>query len=295
MGVTLFTANRLGCMVLDRLAEKNFFPDVVTYVRGFQRTSLSEDFGRYRQDFRLTFVAANTADQCENLPDLTDRTVVCVDWTKDFFKDYEGDVIYAHPSLLPAYRGYSAVTEQFIRGVVRSGASFYRNSGRTDGGDILFSKEIPIGFDDYPMDFFEKYASVCADFITDINRRGLSAYQAKPQDEEQAFYLQRKRGKDSIMDFNRDAFSLYNHVRGYSRPFFGAYFMYGGEKVTVWRAKTENWQGDYGVPGTLLGVDGNGAEIACGSGTIILEEIQISDRIFKGDGIPLAVGGNILQ
>jgi len=235
----------------------------------------------------MTFIAANSAFTCENLPDMSDRTIICVDWTKDFFKGADWDVVFAHPSLLPAYRGYSAITEQFVRGVAVSGATFYKQGDRIDAGDIVSSKQIDINYEDYPSDFLEKYASVCADFIVELNRKGLASYHAVPQDEASSFYLQRKRGKDSIIDFNRDAFSLYNHIRGYSRPFFGAFFMHNGQKVTVWRATTEKWQGDYGEAGQVLEVSDDGVEIACGSGSITLTEVEIDGKVYKGDQIPL--------
>lgn len=285
MSIIVFTANKLGALLLASLTDKNFFPDVVTYTRGFQRTALAEDLGRFRRDFNMTFIASNSYLTCENLPDISGRTVICVDWTKDFFKDADFDVVYAHPSLLPLYRGYSAVTEQFQRGVAVSGASFYLQGGKIDGGDILSRREIRIEYEDYPSDFFEKYAEVCADFIVDIDRKGLLSYTPEPQNEDEAFYLQRKRGRDAVIDFNRDAYSLYNHIRGYSRPFFGAFFMKDGQKVTVWRASTEKWQGFYGVPGEVLAVGDNGCEIACGSGSIILQEIEIDGKRYKGDSL----------
>jgi len=285
MSICLFTANYLGELLLAELQQRNFYPDVVTYTRGFQRTGLAKDLGTFRREFSMTFVASNSYLECENMPDLTDRTIVCVDWTKDFFRGFAGDVIYAHPSLLPAYRGYSAITEQFVRGVAVSGATFYTQCERVDAGDILASTEIKIDYADYPVDFLQKYASVCADFIMELNRRGMDSYTPTPQDEDSSFYLQRKRGKDSIIDFRRDAYSIYNHIRGYSRPFFGAFFMHNGGKVTVWRASTEKWQGDYGRAGTVLNVTEDGVEIACGSGSIILTEVEIGGKIYKGDSI----------
>ncbi|ADD69256.1 formyl transferase domain protein [Denitrovibrio acetiphilus DSM 12809] len=286
MNICLFTANHIGELLLAELDKRHFYPDVVTYTRGFQRTTLAKDLGSFRKEFNMTFIASNSYLTCDKLQDISDRTIVCVDWTKDFFKDAElvgMDVIFAHPSLLPAYRGYSAVTEQFVRGVTVSGASFYKQGNRIDAGDIIHSAEIRIGYQDYPDDFLRKYASACADFIVELNKKGVDAYEAVPQNEDMSFYLQRKRGKDSIIDFNRDAFSLYNHIRGYSRPFFGAYYMSEGKKVNVWRAFTEVWQGDYGCPGEVLSVTDNGAEIACGSGTITFKEVEIDGKVYKGE------------
>lgn len=290
MSLLLFTANKTGMMLLEELSARNFFPDVVTYTRGFQRTALACDLGAFRREFNMTFIASNSFSTCENLPDVSGRTVVCVDWTKDFFKDAEGTFIYSHPSLLPAYRGYSAVTEQFVRGVAVGGASFYIHSGRVDAGDILDFREIRIEFEDYPMDFLRKYASVCADFIMELNRKGTDAYTPVPQCEDEAFYLQRKRGRDSVIDFRRDAFSLYNHIRGYSRPFFGAYFMLNGKKITVWSARTEKWQGFYGRPGEVLDISDDGTETACGSGTVTITEVEIDGQIYSGSDSPFERG-----
>lgn len=284
MSILLFTSNKLGAMLLSELDKRKFYPEVVTYTKGFQRTALAVDLGVYRKQFQMSFIASNSFAE-SGLPELAGRTAVCVDWTKDFFRDVFGDVIYAHPSLLPAYRGYSAVTEQFERGVAVSGASFYMHSDRVDAGDIIEQKEIRIEFNDYPSDYFVKYAAVCADFIVELNRKGLASYERRPQNEEEAFYLQRKRGRDAVMDFRRDAFSLYNHIRGYGRPFFGAYFLHNGEKIIVWRAMTEKWQGDYGKPGSVINVSEEGMEIACGSGTIVLTEIERNGQIYKGDSV----------
>lgn len=287
MSIVLFTANQLGSMLLESLDGKGFYPEVVTYTRGFQRTALATDLGSFRKDFSMTFIASNSYLTCENIPDLSGKTVVCFDWTKDFFKGSDVKAVFAHPSLLPSYRGYSALTEQFVRGVALSGATFYIQGDKIDGGDIVAQREIRIDFQDYPADFMHKYAEVCADFIIELNRKGINSYDPVPQNEEEAFYLQRKRGRDSFIDFNRDAFSLYNHIRGYSRPFFGAFFMKGDKKVIVWGASTEIWQGDYGRPGEVLSVTDDGCEIACGSGTIVLKEIEIDGKIYKGDSIQL--------
>jgi len=271
MSVTLFTANSTGALLLEELEKRQFFPDVVTYVKGFQRTGLAQDLSPFKRNFKMRFAASNTFEACENIEIADSSVIVCVDWTKDFFKDTDRPVIYAHPSKLPMYRGYSAVTEQFARGVTASGASFYLKNERVDAGDIVDFKPVRIEFNDYPEDFIKKYVAACADFIVELNRRGLDSYKPQPQNESEAFYLQRKRGKDAIIDFSRDAFSLYNHIRAYSKPFFGAFYISeGGERIPVWRASTEKWQGEYGEPGEVIYQDDDVTEIACGSGTIII-------------------------
>lgn len=273
MSFALFTANRTGELLLDILKGTSLRPKVITYARGAQRTGLASDLSRFTDDFRMTFITDNSAERCADINALTEGMLpVCIDWTKDFFNGVTYPVVYSHPSLLPMYRGYSAVTEQFERGVSIGGASFYLRNEKIDGGDIIRQEKIRLGFDMYPDDFFHIYAETCAKFLIDLDANGLSGFTTAQQDDMEAVYLQRKRTRDALIDFNRDAFSLYNHIRAYSRPFFGAYFISGGRKVTVWRAITEKWQGDYGEPGTILDMSINGTEIACGSGTIVITE-----------------------
>lgn len=273
MSFVLFTANRTGELLLELLKGTGLRPKVITYARGAQRTGLAADMSRFTGDYRMTFISENSADRCADINALTEGMLpVCIDWTKDFFNGVGYPVIYGHPSLLPMYRGYSAVTEQFERGVAVGGASFYIRNERIDGGDLIYQNKIKLDFDMYPDDFYRLYAAECAKFLTELDAKGLDGFTPVPQDDTEAVYLQRKRTRDSLIDFNRDAFSLYNHIRAYSRPFFGAYFMSGGRKVTVWKAKTEKWQGDYGEPGTILDMSINGTEVACGSGTIVITE-----------------------
>lgn len=280
MKTALFTSNLTGEYLLDALDELGFYPQVYTYPPGFQKTALSRDFTKYRGLFPVTFISANKYGEAEAALD-NDTAAVCVDWTKDFFMESDVKAVFAHPSLLPLYRGYSAVTEQFLRGVAVSGASFYIASDRVDGGDVLFSEEIRIGFGEYPEDFLRKYAAICARFVKEFAEKGFGGFNAVPQDERESFYLPRKRRREGVIDFNRDAYSIYNHIRGFSRPYFGAYFMRNGRQITVWRAVTEKWQGEYGRPGELVDFTPYGAEIACGSGTVIIEEAECEGRLFR--------------
>lgn len=280
MKTALFTSNITGEYLLDALDKLKVYPDVYTYPAGFQKTSLSRDFTKYRGVFPVNLISANKYGESE-LTLSADTLAVCVDWTKDFFLGTGVKAIFAHPSLLPLYRGYSAVTEQFLRGVAISGASFYTASDRIDGGDVIFSQEIKIGFDEYPEDFLKNYAEVCAEFIKELTLKGFESFTPRPQNDQEAFYLARKRRREGVIDFNRDAYSLYNHIRGFSRPFFGAYFLKNGRQITVWRAAVEKWQGDYGRPGEAVSFTPYGAEIACGLGTIIIEKAELDGKFYR--------------
>lgn len=259
------------------------------------RTGLARDLSEFKRDFEISFLNSNKLYESESIIKTLNIDVgVCIDWTKDFFMGFSDEffkVIHVHPSLLPFYRGYGAITEQFLQGVIKSGLTVVKNSQKVDAGDILYQKEIEIDFNDSPIDFIDKYTTSSVDFIQILFTKGLDYFKPITQNEDMGFYLVRKRNKNAIIDFNRDAYSIYNHIRGYSYPFFGAHFYYKCLKYIVFRASIEAWQGNFGAPGTILSVDEEFIDVACGSGKIRLfclffenTEIIISD-IFEKNGL----------
>ena len=271
----IFTATFIGEILIERLLEKGVFPSIITYHKDFLRTSLSANFRKFESFFNIIYLNSNKfIHSKEKIENLNLDICLCVEWTKDFFKNemLKSQVFYSHPSLLPFYRGYGAVTEQFIQGVSKSGLSIYKLSDIVDGGDILYQKEILIDFNDYPIDFLNKYVDEVANFIYKIeeNVKNLSF---KKQKDELSFYLVRKRNKNAIIDFGRDAFSIYNHIRGYSYPYFGAHFFYKDKKYKVFKSYIEAWQGDFNSPGKIVKKGNDYIQVACGSGMIRLLEL----------------------
>jgi methionyl-tRNA formyltransferase len=300
--LAIFTANHIGYELLKKLDSYNYYPNIVTYKNNFQRTALSRDFSEFTNNFPITFISSNKyIDVKQKIKFLDSDYFICIDWTKDFFKNIpeneiknksgkQINVLLSHPSLLPMYRGYGAISEQFIRGVAVSGLTFYKLSETIDGGDIVFQKEIKIEFSDYPLDFMDKLTDTAVDFILNLKDIGDSYLKSVPQNENNAFYLTRQRGKQALIDFNKNAFSLYNHIRGYAKPFFGAFFIHNDEKVYVWHASVESWQGDYGKSGEIIKKNENGIEVAVGDGSIIISKIEINNEIYKNEDIPFEKG-----
>lgn len=271
----IFTATVAGGMLIEKLMEKGLFPPIITYQKDFLRTSLSVSFKKYETFFDILYLDSNKfSDNKKKIENLKLDVCLCVEWTKDFFKNEvpKFQVYYSHPALLPFYRGYGAVTEQFIQGVAKGGITIYKLSDIVDGGDILFQKEILIDFSDYPIDYLNKYVDEIVNFILNLeeNVKNLSL---KKQKEELSFYLIRKRNKNALIDFGRDAFSIYNHIRGYSYPYFGAHFFYNDKKYKVFKSQIEAWQGDFGATGKILTKSEDFIQVVCGSGMIRLYEI----------------------
>jgi methionyl-tRNA formyltransferase len=200
-------------------------------------------------------------------------TVICASWTKDFFHNSLNcgfKVFHVHPSLLPKYRGPSAVSAQFSAGVCLGGVSIYLDSGTPDAGAVAYQTPVRIDFNDYPMDYLSK----CADFAAEGIAKILNgSFTLIPQENRLATYTTRVRGDKILLDFSVNALYFYNTVRAFSFPFGGANLMLNGKLCKVMKCSVESWSGNMGEPGELIDKTEYGEEYACGEGSVILTEV----------------------
>jgi methionyl-tRNA formyltransferase len=249
----------------------------IAYTYAANATKRTADKGYLRAGYPQRYINERAFDP-ERIELAADSLVFCMDWTKDFFHYTRPacPVYHIHPSLLPSYRGYGAISEQFIKGAAISGLTLYKDEQTgIDSGDILYQEAIRIEHNDWPEDFIAKASKIAAIWIAAMTSMAAMP-SPTPQAELSAFHVQRKRTKQGLLDFNLNALSVYNHIRAYSRPFFGAYFLHNGEQIKVWRASCEKWSGIYGKPGEIINKSKAGVEIACGEGSIVLIEIENS-------------------
>src|SRR5207249_2958925 len=112
-----------------------------------------------------------------------------------------------HPSLLPRYRGGSAVARQRIRGEPRTGVTVFWPDAGIDTGPILLQREAPIGLDDtagtlYYRTLYPLGVDTVADAVALI-REGRAPRVA--QDETRASYDPLVGDDHAVVDWTRPA------------------------------------------------------------------------------------------
>ncbi len=142
-----------------------------------------------------------------------------------------------HGALLPKYRGQTCINWAVVNGEKQTGATLHLMTKEADNGDIVAQKSFAIKFTDTALDVFHKVSNVAAQII----KENLSALEQNKavftkQDDSQATKFSRRRPKDGILDFNKDAVSLYNLIRGVTHPFPGAFTYVNGKKLFIWWA-----------------------------------------------------------
>lgn len=182
-----------------------------------------------------------------------------------------------HPSLLPRYRGGSAIPWQIIRGETRTGVSVFWVDPGIDTGPILLQREAAIGPDDtaaslYYNTLFPLGVAAVIDAV------GLIAAGSPPrlaQDESLATYDPLCRDEHAAIDWRRPVAEVYNLIRGCD-PQPGAHVTHAGERVRCHDARRVEVAA--AAPGTVAAITPEGVTVAAADGAIRVGRLRIGSR-----------------
>jgi methionyl-tRNA formyltransferase len=184
--------------------------------------------------------------------------------------------INVHASLLPRYRGAAPINKAIIDGETQTGiTTMYMDVG-LDTGDMLVKQSLAIGPDETAGQLHDRLAALGRATMEETLRLFCAGtLQREPQDDGQSTYAPMMKKEDGRIDWNRSAIEIHNQVRGLD-PWPGAYTTLNGELLKF--AGTSPQTGEGGFPGSIVAADGNGVRIACGSGTLLVRELQLASR-----------------
>ena len=192
--------------------------------------------------------------------------------TGDFTEAWAGRMINIHPSLLPKYRGPSAVNWPIIMGEAKSGYSWFYPSDGLDEGDCLLQWECDIGPDDTVIDLYFKkiYPSAVESVLTvcDLFRSG-NTPRIVP-DESRATYERRCTKTHARIEWHRPVGQVYNLIRG-TNPAPGAWTTINGAELGIFDAALV--QGD-GVSGRVREISADGVSVQCIGGRVLVKRVR---------------------
>lgn len=206
--------------------------------------------------------------------------------------------INVHASLLPRHRGAAPVQWALLVGDTVTGVTIMQMNEAMDAGDILLQKTVSIESIDTGATLGARLASVGAAALTEA-MRGLKAgtLKAHPQDSSKATLAPRIKKEMGRIDWAETAAQLERKVRAL-QPWPTAYTDYQSRQLKVLAARVDDPQPSGGggpVPGTVMASTAAGLRVATGSGTLILDVLQLEGRraLPAADflrGHPVAVG-----
>ena len=179
-----------------------------------------------------------------------------------------------HPSLLPKYRGGSAINWTLINGEKKTGISWFWVDEGIDTGPLLIQKEVEIGPEDTTGTlYFNKLFPLgieAAGEAIDLIQAGNPPRIV--QDESQANYDPLCRDEHSGIDWSQPAQAVFDHIRGCD-PQPGASTTWQGQKIRLYDCSLQQTGGS-ATPGQVVAIGSGTVSIALNGGTVVAKKIR---------------------
>jgi methionyl-tRNA formyltransferase len=214
-------------------------------------------------------------------PDLQVMAFVTLFVPEDFLNIPTKGSIQYHPSLLPKFRGPSAINWPIIQGETETGLSIFWPDNGLDTGDVLLQKTTPIGPDDsLGSVYFDRLFPMGVEAMleaVDLVKAG-KAPRLK-QKENDATYEGRCGADNARIDWGKPWRQIHNLIRG-CNPAPGAWCMLDGKVLQIFESKplpARDPKGIAGKMGEVVEVGADGFTVVCADGRIKVLRVKPAD------------------
>ncbi len=187
-----------------------------------------------------------------------------------------GAICY-HPSILPKYRGSSAINWAIINGESKTGLTIFWVDEGIDTGDMLLQKEVEVGPEETTGEvYFNKLYPLGVEATVeavDLVARGQAP--RIPQDHSRATYDPPCDDKVAGLDWSKPGQAVFNFIRGCD-PQPGATTTFRGEKVKLYNAKFLE-EAHSAPPGEILAVTDKGLKVAVQGAAVLITRFRTKE------------------
>ena len=183
--------------------------------------------------------------------------------------------INVHASLLPRYRGAAPLNWCLINGESETGVTTMLMDQGLDTGPMLLKHSTQLDANEDIVSLHDRMSVMGAGLLAEtLDALYAGKVVPQPQDHAMSCYAPMLKKDDGLIHWHRDARSIHNKVRGLN-VWPGACSYLDGMQLKVYRTRV----GDgCGQPGTVLRADKSGIEVACLTGSLIIDELQLSGK-----------------
>lgn len=179
-----------------------------------------------------------------------------------------------HASLLPRWRGAAPIQRAIRAGDAETGVDLMQMEAGLDTGPVLLERRTPIDPGDTGGRLHDRLAQLGSQVLREGLQRLMSGQSMPPrvQPDEGATYAHKLDKAESQLDFSHNADQLARQVRAFD-PWPGCDAEVAGERLRVWAADAVSFPHEK-PPGSLLGANRHGLDIACADGALRITTLQ---------------------
>ena len=183
--------------------------------------------------------------------------------------------VNVHASLLPRWRGAAPIQRAIEHGDRQTGICLMQMDAGLDTGPVLARERCDIGPRETAGELHDRLAAIGATLLGEsLDALATGALTAEPQPSRGVTYASRLDKNEAWIDWGDDALVIERRVRAFN-PWPVTCTALAGARIRIWRAVPVSAD-SRGAPGTVLRADGDALHIACGTGALSLEEVQLA-------------------
>jgi methionyl-tRNA formyltransferase len=187
--------------------------------------------------------------------------------------------INVHASLLPKYRGAAPINWAIARGERDTGVTIMQMDEGLDTGPMLAKRAVEIGPRETAVELSARLAKTGAALLSEtlpLVERG--EIEPEPQDDGAATHAPMLKREDGLIDWSMSAEEISNRVRAF-QPWPGAYTIFRGSRLIIWRARVSQIEGEGAETGVILTISKEGIMVSCaGETALLIEELQLGGK-----------------
>lgn len=183
--------------------------------------------------------------------------------------------INVHASLLPRYRGAAPLNWCIVNGEAETGVTTMLMDVGLDTGDMLLMRKTPLDENEDITSLHDRMSVMGADLLGEtLDRLAQGDLGPQPQKDADSCYAPMLKKEDGVINWHADARTIHNQVRGLA-VWPGACTTIGDVVLKIFRTRVGSGSG---VPGTVLQAAKGTFEVACQSGSLFLQELQLAGK-----------------
>jgi len=186
-----------------------------------------------------------------------------------------------HGAILPDFPGQASMNWALIQGKEKWGVTLMHLDRLADQGDIIATRHFDITLDDDIKSVHKKSDQASAKLLEDF--LPLLEQNKAPrllQDKTKSIRTKSRKAADGIIDWNKSAAEIYNWIRAQTAPFPGAFTLFQGKNLSIWKADPEHWDADGFSPGQVIDIEKKGIKVKTANTAIRITSVSYENRKF---------------
>ena len=186
--------------------------------------------------------------------------------------------INVHASLLPRWRGAAPIQRAVEAGDAHSGVAVMQMEAGLDTGPVITQAEVALGADETGGSLHDKLQELGAPaLISALDQLAAGTAKPRPQDHSSANYAHKIDKTDLRIDWRLSAVEIERRIRAFN-PFPVCFSELNDERIKILTAEPIDEDNRGAVAGEIVGASKSGIIVACGSGQLVLTQLQLPGK-----------------